>query len=71
MGQQGGGATRRRPPIKEMLLPLRAGLARDLSIENHLALAAMGGGHGTQDTLVSLMRVGVHDVPHAQRRGAA
>lgn len=40
-----------------MLLPLAAGLARDLSIENHLALAVMRGGHGTQDTLVSLMRV--------------
>jgi hypothetical protein len=40
-----------------MLLPLPARAARNLSLENHLALAAMRGGHGTIDTAISLLRV--------------
>ncbi|MBN3779023.1 hypothetical protein G3O06_15910 [Burkholderia sp. Ac-20345] len=40
-----------------MLLPLPAGVARGLSLENHLALAAMRSGHGTPETMVTLLRV--------------
>ncbi|RBB32231.1 hypothetical protein DPV79_39105 [Burkholderia reimsis] len=40
-----------------MLLPLPAGVARGISLENHLALAAMRSGHGTPETMVTLLRV--------------
>ncbi|WP_133295776.1 hypothetical protein [Burkholderia reimsis] len=45
------------PRNKEMLLPLPAGVARGISLENHLALAAMRSGHGTPETMVTLLRV--------------
>ncbi|KAB0644796.1 hypothetical protein [Burkholderia latens] len=40
-----------------MLLPLSAGVARRLSLENHLALATIQSGNGTADTMIALMRV--------------
>ncbi|MFP3802025.1 hypothetical protein [Paraburkholderia sp. SIMBA_027] len=42
---------------KDMLLPLTAAAVRSISLENHLALAAMRSGNGTPDTMVSLLRV--------------
>ncbi|MEN2468428.1 hypothetical protein [Burkholderia sp. GS2Y] len=46
----------RTPRTKAALLPLPAALARNISIEYHLALAAMRSGNGTHDTMVALMR---------------
>ncbi|RQR51436.1 hypothetical protein DIE19_29465 [Burkholderia sp. Bp9126] len=39
----------RRPRSKAELLPLPAALVRDISLENHLALATIRAGHGTPD----------------------
>ncbi len=40
-----------------MLLPLPANIVRKISLENHLALAAIEAGHGTPDTMIALVRV--------------
>ncbi|MBB2984539.1 hypothetical protein FHX58_007430 [Paraburkholderia tropica] len=40
-----------------MLLPLPADTVRSISLENHLALAAMRSGQGTSDTMIGLLRV--------------
>jgi hypothetical protein len=45
------------PRSKEMLLPLRSIVVRSISLENHLALAAMRGRHGTRATFIALLRV--------------
>lgn len=42
---------------KAMLLPLPAETVRSISLENHLALAAMRSGQGTSDTMIGLLRV--------------
>ncbi len=47
----------RRPRSKAELLPLPAALVRDISLENHLALATMRAGHGTPETMIALLRV--------------
>jgi hypothetical protein len=47
----------KRPRSKAELLPLPAALVRDISLENHLALATMRAGHGTAETMISLLRV--------------
>ncbi|WP_080424629.1 hypothetical protein [Burkholderia ubonensis] len=47
----------RRPRNKAELLPLSAGLVRNISLENHLALATMRAGHGTSETMIALLRV--------------
>ncbi|QVN19001.1 hypothetical protein [Burkholderia pyrrocinia] len=47
----------RRPRSKAELLPLPAALVRDISLANHLALAAMRAGHGTAETMIALLRV--------------
>ncbi|HDR9021951.1 hypothetical protein L0Z31_27050 [Burkholderia vietnamiensis] len=46
-----------KPRTKAMLLPLPFALVRSISLENHLALAAMRSGHGTPDTMCALLRV--------------
>ncbi|WP_232438835.1 hypothetical protein [Burkholderia ubonensis] len=46
----------RRPRSKAELLPLPAALVRDISLENHLALATMRAGHGTPETMIALLR---------------
>ncbi|WP_232454616.1 hypothetical protein [Burkholderia ubonensis] len=51
------GRTSRTPRTKEMLLPLPAGVARKISLENHLALATIRTGHGTPDAMIALLRV--------------
>lgn len=48
---------KRKVYTKEMLLPLPAAAVRDISLENHLALAAMRTGHGTPDTMIALLRI--------------
>lgn len=40
-----------------MLLPLPEALASGISLENHMALAAMRTGHGTSDTMLALLRI--------------
>jgi hypothetical protein len=40
-----------------MLLPLPASVVRDLSLESHLALAVIRSGHGTAETMISLLRM--------------
>jgi hypothetical protein len=40
-----------------MLLPLPANVVRKMSLENHLALSAIRRGHGTPETMVTLLRV--------------
>ncbi|KWB20847.1 hypothetical protein WL32_17105 [Burkholderia cepacia] len=47
----------KRPRSKAELLPLPAALVRDISLENHLALATMRAGHGTAETMIALLRV--------------
>ncbi|WP_175891656.1 hypothetical protein [Burkholderia cepacia] len=47
----------KRPRSKAELLPLPAAWARDVSLENHLALATMRAGHGTAETMIGLLRV--------------
>jgi hypothetical protein len=47
----------RKPLTKAMLLPLPVGRVRALSLENHLLLAAIRNGHGSQDVTMNLMRV--------------
>ncbi|WP_232453027.1 hypothetical protein [Burkholderia ubonensis] len=51
------GRTSRTPRTKEMLLPLPAGVARKISLENHLALATIRTGRGTPDSMIALLRV--------------
>lgn len=47
----------RKPPLtREMLLPLPPGDARAISLENHLALAAMRSGHGNADLMLCLLK---------------
>ncbi|KVS50720.1 hypothetical protein WK39_28085 [Burkholderia cepacia] len=46
-----------KPRTKAMLLPLPFVLVRNISLENHMALAAMRSGHGTHDTMCALLRV--------------
>ncbi len=38
-------------------MPLPGSVVRDLSLENHLALAAIRSGQGTAETIVSLLRM--------------
>ena len=47
----------RMPLTKDMLLPLSAGKVRALSLENHLALAAMRSGHDTISLAMHLLRI--------------
>ncbi|WP_175753930.1 hypothetical protein [Burkholderia ambifaria] len=47
----------KRPRSKAELLPLPAALVRNISLENHLALATMRAGHGTAETMIALLRV--------------
>ncbi len=47
----------RAPRTREMLLPLAAIVVRDVSLENHLSLAAMRAGHGTLETVIALLRI--------------
>jgi hypothetical protein len=47
----------RRPRSKAELLPLPAAMVRDISLENHLALATIRAGHGTAETMIALLRV--------------
>lgn len=47
----------RRPMTKEMLLPLAVSKVRELSLENHLRLAAIRSGHGSQSVVMNLLRV--------------
>lgn len=42
---------------KEMLLPLAVSKVRELSLENHLRLAAIRSGHGSQSVVMNLLRV--------------
>ncbi|WP_254700425.1 hypothetical protein [Trinickia violacea] len=53
MAKKGPSRPRR---TKEMLLPLQTSVVRDISLENHLALATMRSGHGTSDAMVALLR---------------
>ncbi|KVR38193.1 hypothetical protein WK13_00980 [Burkholderia ubonensis] len=46
-----------KPRTKAMLLPLPLALVRNISLENHMSLAAMRSGHGTHDTMCALLRV--------------
>ncbi|KWA08219.1 hypothetical protein [Burkholderia territorii] len=46
-----------RPRSKADLLPLPASVVRDISLENHLALATMRGGYGTAQAMITLLRV--------------
>ncbi|MGF6604970.1 hypothetical protein P3T23_009726 [Paraburkholderia sp. GAS448] len=48
---------RRKPLTKDMLLPLSAARVRALSLEYHLALAAIRGGHGSEEVVIKLVRV--------------
>ncbi|CAE6858712.1 hypothetical protein R75461_07865 [Paraburkholderia nemoris] len=47
----------RKPLTKDMLLPLPAARVRALSLENHLALAAIRSGHGSLAVAMTLQRV--------------
>jgi len=47
----------RRVRTKAELLPLSTAHVRAISLENHLALAAIRGGHGTSETMIALLRV--------------
>lgn len=40
-----------------MLLPIPAKVVRDISLENHLALATMQEGYCSPDTMISLLRI--------------
>ena len=57
MTSKSKGKPKREARTKEMLLPLTARIARDISLENHLALATMRAGRGTSDTMVALVRL--------------
>lgn len=46
-----------RPRSKSELLPLPASLVRNISLENHLALATLRAGHGMAETMIALLRV--------------
>lgn len=46
-----------KPRTKTMLLPLSSALVRNISLENHMSLAAMRSGHGTHDTMCALLRI--------------
>ncbi|MBJ9698334.1 hypothetical protein I5699_35270 [Burkholderia cenocepacia] len=47
----------RRPRSKAELLPLQVTHVRAISLENHLALAAIRSGQGTHETMIALLRV--------------
>ncbi|CAE6865596.1 hypothetical protein R75461_08255 [Paraburkholderia nemoris] len=47
----------RKPLTKDMLLPLPVARVRALSLENHLFLAAIRGGHGSMEVAMNLLRV--------------
>ncbi len=47
----------RKPLTKNMLLPLPVERVRALSLENHLFLAAIRDGHGTENVAMNLLRV--------------
>ncbi|WP_232490703.1 hypothetical protein [Burkholderia ubonensis] len=49
--------SRRKPLTREMLLPLPVSKVRALSLENHLALAAMRTGSGNVDQMSCLLKV--------------
>ncbi|KVM16629.1 hypothetical protein WL05_28310 [Burkholderia ubonensis] len=49
--------SRRKPLTREMLLPLPVSKVRALSLENHLALAAMRSGSGNVDQMSCLLKV--------------
>lgn len=47
----------RKPLTREMLLPLPAARVRNISLENHLALATMCSGNGSVNQMSCLMKV--------------
>ncbi|MGU8077105.1 hypothetical protein [Burkholderia pyrrocinia] len=55
--RQASGRYGRRALTKEQLLPLPTENVRALSLEQHLALATVGGGHGSEDQILGLLRV--------------
>ncbi|KIP17247.1 hypothetical protein KY49_6991 [Burkholderia sp. MSHR3999] len=44
------------PRTRDMLLPLAIGVARKISLENHLALAIIQTGKGTPESMIALLR---------------
>ena len=46
----------RKPLTRDMLLPLPVAETRPISLENHLALVAMRGGHGNADLMICLLK---------------
>ncbi|WP_199545239.1 hypothetical protein [Paraburkholderia kururiensis] len=57
MSRQSSRKAARRPLTREQLLPLPAAKARALSLEQHLALAALRQGHGGVEQVAMLLRV--------------
>ncbi|ACC76299.1 conserved hypothetical protein (plasmid) [Paraburkholderia phymatum STM815] len=49
--------TSRKPRTREQLLPLPASKVRALSLEHHLALTALRGGHGSVEQMSVLLKV--------------
>ncbi|RQY93808.1 hypothetical protein DF016_10720 [Burkholderia stagnalis] len=56
MSRKSSRGSGRRPLSKAMLLPLPAAKTRALSLEHHLALAAIARGHGNLDLMVCLLK---------------
>lgn len=57
MSRSSARPSRRKPLTREMLLPLPISKVRALSLENHLALAAMRSGSGNVDQMSCLLKV--------------
>jgi hypothetical protein len=49
-------SSRRKPRTREQLLPLSPSAVRALSLEHHMALSAVRGGHGSVDIVAILVR---------------
>jgi hypothetical protein len=47
---------KKEPLTREMLLPIPASAARDISLKNHFALAAMRGRHGSVNMMLCLLQ---------------